>query len=63
MQGLCADMRSMTQCLMLPALDRQADPLGGQLGGRLPRSAPLLTEELVQIERRVSFQHVIHGAR
>jgi hypothetical protein len=48
---------------MLPALDRQADPLGGQLGGRLPRSAPLLTEELVQIERRVAFQHVIHGAR
>ena len=37
--------------------------MGGQLGDRLARSAPLLVEEFVHIERRIAFQHVIHRAR
>jgi hypothetical protein len=37
--------------------------MGVQLGVRLTRSTPLLLKKLIQIERRVSFPHVIDGPR
>jgi hypothetical protein len=60
---MCLDAFQDAAVSAAPALDRQADPLGGQLGGRLTRSAPLLVEEFVHSERRIAFQHVRHRAR
>jgi hypothetical protein len=60
---MCLDAFQDAAVSAAPARDRQVDPLGGQLGGKLTRSAPLLVEEFVHIERRIPFQHVVHSTR
>ena len=52
----------MTQRLRAASTCLPGYPIGGQLGDRLARSAPLLTENL-SISKPDSGQHVIHGAR